>query len=109
MAEDLRLDWHAVKAMDALYMRAQLDVAGPPAPAVIGLDEISIRKGHVYRIIISDLEAGRPIWCGGVDRSEASLAMFYDRLGVERTGAIRPEPVNEFETPGGWGLLSDVG
>ena len=89
VAEDLRLDWHAVKAMDMLYMRAQLDVAGPPAPAVIGLDEISSRKGHVYRIIVSDLEVGRPIWFGGVDRSEASLAMFYDQLGVERTGAIR--------------------
>lgn len=56
---------------------------------MIGIDEISIRKGHVHRIIISDLEAGRPIWFGGVDRSEASLAMCYDQLGVARTSAIR--------------------
>jgi transposase len=89
VAEDLRLDWHAVKAMDMLYMQEQLAVAGPPAPGVIGIDEISIRKGHVYRIIVSDLEAGRPIWFGGTDRSEASLAMFYEQLGVERTRQIR--------------------
>lgn len=89
VAEDLRLDWHAVKAMDMLYMQEQLAVAGPPAPGVIGIDEISIRKGHVYRIIVSDLEAGRPIWFGGTDRSEASLAIFYEQLGVERTRQIR--------------------
>lgn len=29
VAEDLRLDGHAAKAMDTLSMRAQLDVAGP--------------------------------------------------------------------------------
>ena len=34
VAEDLRLDWHAVKAMGMLYMRAQRDVAGPPAAAI---------------------------------------------------------------------------
>lgn len=89
VADDLHLDWHAVKAMDQWYMEAQLARAGPPAPRVIGIDEISIRKGHVYRVIVSDLEAGRPIWFGGVDRSEASLAMFYADLGVARTGQIR--------------------
>ena len=71
--------------MDQLYMQALLDVAGAPAPAVIGIDEISIRKAHVYRIIVSDLELRRPIWFGGVDRSAASMKMCYDHLGVERT------------------------
>ena len=61
VAEDLRLDRHTVKAMDTLSMHAQLNVAGPPAPAVIAIDQISIRKAHVSRIIVSDLEAGRPI------------------------------------------------
>ena len=38
---------------------------------MIGIDEISIRKGHTYRIVVSDLEKTRPIWFGGKDRSEA--------------------------------------
>ncbi|MBE7444893.1 MAG: transposase [Planctomycetia bacterium] len=42
------------------------------APRVIGIDEISIRKGHTYRIVVSDLERGRPIWFGGKDRSKES-------------------------------------
>ncbi|HYW30919.1 MAG TPA: hypothetical protein VE869_05375 [Gemmatimonas sp.] len=86
---DLRLDWHAVKEMDKRYMREQLTVADVPRPAVIGMDGISIRKGHVYRIIVSDLEVGRPIWFGGVDRSEASTAMFFEALGPARSQGIR--------------------
>jgi len=29
------------------------------------VDEIAIRKGQDYRIIVSDLERRRPIWVGG--------------------------------------------
>ncbi len=89
VAEDLRLHWHTVKEMDKLYMREQLARAGEPRPHVIGIDEISIRRGHVYRIIVSDLERGQPIWFGGVDRSEESMTMFYDFLGASRTKHIR--------------------
>lgn len=89
VAEDLRLDWHAVKEMDKLYMREQLARAGEPRPGIIGIDEISLRKGHVYRILVSDLERHEPIWFGGVDRSEESMSMFYDFLGPRRTQRIR--------------------
>lgn len=89
VAEDLRLDWHAVKEMDKLYMREQLARTADPRPGIIGIDEIAIRKGHVYRIVVSDLEREQPIWFGGVDRSEESLAMFYDFLGEERSHRIR--------------------
>ena len=84
-----RLDWLAVKEMDQLYMREQLARAGEPRPAVIGIDEISIRIGHVYRIVVSDLEQHQPIWCGGVDRPEESMTMFFDFLGAPRTRRIR--------------------
>jgi len=89
VADDLRLDWRAVKEMDKLYMREQLAREGEPRPAVIGIDEISIRKGHVYRIVVSDLERHQPIWFGGVDRSEDSMRMFYDFLGTARAKRIR--------------------
>ena len=36
-------------------MRAQLARVGAPGPKAIGIDEISIRKGHTYRIVVSDL------------------------------------------------------
>jgi transposase len=89
IAEELRLDWDAVKELDKQYMRAQLKRAGTPGPKVIGIDEISIRKGHTYRIVVSDLERRRPIWFGGADRSEASMDAFYQFIGEKKARKIR--------------------
>ena len=89
VAEETRLGWKTIKALEQEYMREQLRRAGKPAPKVIGIDEISIRKGHTYRIVVSDLEKRRPIWFGGKDRSEASMDEFYKLLGPTRSKRIR--------------------
>ena len=89
VAEELHLDWHAVKELDKEYMRIQLERIGKPGPKAIGIDEISIRKGHTYRIVVSDLIRRRPIWFGGEDRSEASMGQFYDWLGEKKSRGIR--------------------
>jgi transposase len=89
VAEDLFLDWHAVKELDKQYMREQLRRAGTVAPRVIGIDELGIGKGHQYRIVVSDLQRGRPIWFGGKDRTAASLDEFYAWLGPEKCRKIR--------------------
>ena len=68
VAKELKLDWHTVKALDKEYMQEQLRQNPVAAPGVIGIDEVSLWKGHTYRIVVSDLERGRPIWYGGVDR-----------------------------------------
>ena len=65
VAEMERLHHSTVKDLDKLYMQKQVDLAGLPAPRAIGIDEISIRKGHNYRVIVSDLDRERPIWVGG--------------------------------------------
>jgi len=89
VARELNLDWDSVKALEMQYMRAQLARAGRPGPKAIGIDEISVRKRHTYRIVVSDLVRRRPIWFGGEDRSEASMKMFYDWLGPKRSKAVR--------------------
>ena len=89
IAQELHLDWDTVKTLDKQYMRAQLAKAGTPGPRAIGIDEISIRKGHTYRIVVSDLIRRRPIWFGGEDRSEASMIQFYDWLGDKKSRRIR--------------------
>jgi transposase len=89
VAEELHLDWHSVKELDKQYMRAQLARAGIPAPKVIGIDEISVRKRHTYRIVVSDLIRGRAIWFGGKDRSEASMSEFFAWLGEKKSPGIR--------------------
>jgi transposase len=89
VAAELKLDWHTVKALDQQYMEAQLKRVGSPGPQVIGVDEIAIRKGHTYRIVVSDLLRGRPIWFGGKDRSEASMGEFYAWLGKKKSARVR--------------------
>jgi len=88
VARELHLDWRAVKELDKQYMREQLRRIGTPGPKAVGIDEISIRKGHTYRIVVSDLIRRRPIWFGGEDRSEASMAQFYDWLGDKKARGI---------------------
>ena len=70
-------------------MREQLRRAGTPGPRVIGLDEISLRRGHTYRIVVTDLIRERAIWFGGTDRSEASLDAFFTWLGPRKSRQIR--------------------
>jgi transposase len=89
VARELRLDWRTVKELDKQYMREQLRRVGTPGPKLIGIDEIAIRKGHTYRIVVSDLGRRRVIWFGGTDRSEASMDLFYGWLGPKKSKGIR--------------------
>jgi len=89
IAKELHLNWKTVKALEKQYMREQLGRVSNPGPEVIGIDEFSLRKGHTYRLVVSDLERKRPIWFGGEDRSEESLDRFYQWLGPKKSQRIK--------------------
>ena len=89
IAEEFRLDWHAVKELEKQYMREQLRRIGTPAPIAIGIDEVSVKKGHVYRIVVSDLIRRRPIAFIGPDRTEGSMDTFYTGLGAKKCRKIK--------------------
>ena len=89
VAKETHLDWKTIKELDKQYMREQIRRAGAAKPRVIGVDEISVKKGHEYRIVVSDLERRRPIWFGGTDRSEESMNEFYRFLGPQKSAKIR--------------------
>ena len=89
VAREFKLDWTTVKDLEKQYMCEQLRRVGTPGPRAIGIDEISIRKGHTYRIVVSDLDRMRPIWFGGSDRSEASMDQFYQWLGPKKSQRIQ--------------------
>ncbi len=88
VAKEVRLDWKTAKALEKEYMEEQLRRTGCPTPRAIGIDEISIKKGHTYRIVVSDLDRHRPIWFGGKDRKEESLDLFYQWLGPKKSSKI---------------------
>jgi len=89
ISEIMCMHEHTVKELDKLYMKKWLARTPQPAPRVIGVDEISIRKGHTYRIVVSDLERGRPIWIGGEGRKEMDMDKFFVELGVKKAKKIR--------------------
>ena len=89
VAQDHNLHWETVKELEKQYMKEQLRLAGTPTPRVIGIDEVSIRKGHTYRIVVSDLEKRVPIWFGGKDRSEESMDEFFAFLKPKSSKTIR--------------------
>ena len=89
IAKELMLDWHTVKELDKEYMAELLQKTKTPGPSIIGVDEVSIRKGHTYRIVVSDLERRRPIWFGGADRSTESMDAFYEWLGSRKSAKIK--------------------
>jgi transposase len=76
--------------MEMAYMRRLLEKRPPAAHLrAIGIDEISIRKGHTYAIVVADLDQQRPIWIGGQGRSEEDMKLFFDAMGPERCQTIR--------------------
>jgi transposase len=54
---------------------------------VIGLDEVSYRKGHKYLTVIADHLAGVPVFITP-GRTKAAVGEFFDALGPERAAEI---------------------
>ena len=89
VAELNNLSWDQVWRMEKSYMRRLLE-RHPPSEHLraIGIDEISVRKGHAYVIVVADLDQRRPIWLGGQGRTEEDLQHFFDQMGPERCKSI---------------------
>lgn len=81
------VSWNTVRsAVDAAvaYGRQREDYRDV---RLIGVDEISRKKGHVYHTQVYDLERKRLIWTGA-HRDKDSLRRFFRWWGPERTAAI---------------------
>jgi transposase len=89
VAELNNLSWDQVCRMEKCYMRRLLG-QHPPSQQLrtIGVDEISVHKGHTYAIVVADLDQRRPIWLGGQGRTEQDLQLFFDTMGPERCKTI---------------------
>jgi transposase len=89
VARSERLHHSTVKDLDKLYMAEQLRRHPMPATTAIGVDEIAVRKGHDYRVVVSDLIRQRPIWFGGAGRKQTDLEQFFAAYGARRCQGIQ--------------------
>ena len=83
------LSWDQVRRMEMAYMERLLK-AHPPAEHIraIGVDEVSVKRGHTYQIVVADLDQKRPIWMGGDGRTETDMDRFFDHISEERSKEI---------------------
>jgi transposase len=85
-----RLSWDQVRRIEISYMKDLL--AKQPMPKqlrAIGIDEVSITKGHSYATVVADLDQMRPIWLGGTGRKEEDIDRFYADIGPEVSSTIK--------------------
>ena len=54
---------------------------------VIGLDEVSYRRGHKYLSVVASHGTGDPAWIGE-GRSQDTVGKFFDELGPERSAKV---------------------
>jgi transposase len=79
VAAYLKLSWNTVKDIHKNYL--EHNYAHPDISKVryIGIDEFAVRKGHVYKTIVVDLETGRIIYVGDGKGADA-LDKFWKRV-----------------------------
>ena len=90
VAEMNQLSWGQVRRLEMDYME-NLMKKHPPSKRLraIGVDEVSIKKGHSYAIVVADLHQQRPIWVGTNGRAEEDMDVFFNEMGADRCDRIR--------------------
>src|SRR5450759_273858 len=83
----VRLDWDTTGRIIERVMVDGLDPHRLDNLFVIGVDEVSWRKGHSYITLVSSGTTGRFVW-GKAGKDTETLDCFFDELGQQRSEAI---------------------
>jgi len=83
----MRIDWDSVGRIIERVMATELDPDRLEQLFVVGVDEVSWRKGHSYLTLVSSHETGRFVW-GAEGKDAATLDGFFDELGAKASAAI---------------------
>lgn len=87
ISTQLRLSWNAVDGIMRRAVARGQSRLNRAMPTHICVDEVAIKKGHVYMTIVS--EPNGNVIAVEEDRRKASLKRFYDRLSDEQKSAIQ--------------------
>jgi transposase len=80
----MHIAWRSVGRIIKRVVDRKLDRTRLENLYVIGMDEVSYRKGQKYLSIVANHESGDPVWIGE-GRSRETVSTFFDELGEERT------------------------
>ena len=87
-ARHFRLDWKSVASIVRRVVAYGLERRRRRPLHLLGIDEVSRRKGHHYLTVVYDLERGVLLWVGE-DRTEETLTRFFTALGRRRSATVR--------------------
>jgi transposase len=83
----IRVTWRTVGRIIERVVARKIDKQRLDELFVIGIDEVSYRKGHKYLTLVADHGKGDPAWIAE-GRSQKTLGKFFDELGPERSAQI---------------------
>jgi transposase len=83
----MRVAWVTIGEVIERVVGRKLDRKRLEELYVIGLDEVSYRKGHKYLSVVADHRTGAPVWIGE-GRSQATVGKFFDEIGPERAKKV---------------------
>lgn len=88
-ARQYGLNWKTVAGIVKRAVRYGLRHRKRPAVHVIGIDEVSRRKGQVYVTVVYDLERRVLLWVGEDRTEEAVKKFFTEEMGRRRCGTLQ--------------------
>ena len=91
VSNHLGVSWDTVKEIHSTYLERHYSPPSLEGVENIGIDEFAVRKGHVYKTIVVDLDSGRVLYVGdhvATDLSAAFIASVMENC---------PEAVHVFD------------
>ena len=83
VSNHLGVSWDTVKEIHSTYLERHYSPPSLEGVENIGIDEFAVRKGHVYKTIVVDLDSGRILYVGDGKGTDA-LTGFWKK--VKRKG-----------------------
>mgnify|MGYP000571732435 CR=1 FL=1 len=71
VSNHLGVSWDTIKEIHSSYLKHHYSPPSLDGVENIGIDEFAVRKGHVYKTIVVDLDSGRIIYVDDGKGSEA--------------------------------------
>ena len=88
-AREYGLNWKSVATIVKRAVQYGLKHRARPPVHVIGIDEVSRRKGQVYLTVVYDLERRVLLWVGDDRTEEAVRPFFTEEMGKRRCHTLR--------------------
>jgi transposase len=79
VAQHLSVSWDVIKDIQKRYLTKRFSKPCVKHLKTIAIDEIAVRKGHVYLTVVMDMQSGAIVFVGNGKKADA-LDPFWERL-----------------------------